>query len=174
MSVFSDWQQFAVHQRRERTGCISAGYEMLLRAAGAQGIDFDAFQDDFDLDKDLAEEAPRVNHFQTVAEAVTAKYPQVTFTHRAFPKDNGSAKLAFIEQQLAARRPVLVSISNVIFGKGGWHIMPVVDADDDNLVLLGMVTKDGAVVLVQLPKAVLVVVHEQCCGGEEVAWLKRC
>jgi hypothetical protein len=147
---------------------------MILRAAGAHGIDLDAFQDDFDLEKDLPEDAPRVNHFDTVAKAVKAKYPRVVFAHKAFPKNDGAAKLAFIESQLAARRPVLVSINNVIFGEGGWHIMPVVDADADNLILLGTVTADGRHVLVNLPKAVLVAVHEQCPGGEEVAWLESC
>lgn len=174
MSAFPDWQQFAVHQRREKTGCIPAGYEMILRAAGALGVDFDSFQDDFDLEKDIPDDAPRVNHFGSVANAVSAKYPEIRFAFRTFPKNDGAGKLAFIEEQLAQRRPVLVSINNVIFSCAGWHIMPVVDIDKDNLVLLAKVTSDGRCVLVQLPKPVLVGVHEQYPGGEEVAWLASC
>jgi hypothetical protein len=52
--------------------------------------------------------------------------------------------------------------------------MPVVDADSDKLILLASVTMEGRCVLVQLPKAVLVAVHEQYPGCEEVAWLERC
>src|SRR5271157_3321022 len=126
MSVFPGWQNFAVRQRRQKTGCIPAGYEMILRAAAAEGIDFERFQDDFDLEKDLPDDAPRVNHFHTVAQAVRARYPHIDFRHRGFEKNDGKGKLTFVEAQLAASRPVLVSISNVIFGETGWHIMPVV------------------------------------------------
>jgi hypothetical protein len=82
MSVFPDWRRFAIPQRRGMTGCIPTGYEMILRAAGAQGIDFDTFQDDFDLEKDLPLTAPRINDFGSVAEAVRKKYPSVVFTYR--------------------------------------------------------------------------------------------
>jgi hypothetical protein len=79
MSVFPDWQKFAVPQRRQVTGCIPTGYEMILRAAGAAGIDLAQFQDDFDLDKDLVPpQAPR-NNFKSVAAAVAARYPAVVF-----------------------------------------------------------------------------------------------
>jgi hypothetical protein len=61
--------------------------------------------------------------------------PQVQFRHRGFAKNDGAGKLAFTEGQVAAARPVLVSISNAIFGERGWHIMPVVDADSDNLTV---------------------------------------
>ena len=50
MSVFPDWEKYAVHQRKPDTGCIPTGYEMLLRAAGIAGIDFQTFQEEFDLD----------------------------------------------------------------------------------------------------------------------------
>jgi len=42
MSVFPDWRRFVIPQQRVMTGCIATGYEMILRAAGAQGIDFDS------------------------------------------------------------------------------------------------------------------------------------
>ena len=96
MSLFPDWQRYAVTQRRGMTGCIPTGYEIILRAAGAQGIDFDSFQDDFDLEKDLPPDAPRVNHFGSVANAVKAKYPSVVFSHRSFAKGEGLQKLAFV------------------------------------------------------------------------------
>ena len=50
MSVFPEWEKYAVPQRRQLSGCIPTGYEMLLRAAEVPDIDFDTFQDEFDLD----------------------------------------------------------------------------------------------------------------------------
>ena len=173
MIAFPDWQRFAVAQRREMTGCIPTGYEMILRASGATGIDFDSFQGDFDLDKDLPPGAARVNHFGSVAAAVRQKYPSVVFAFRSFAKGDGAAKLAFIEEQLANRRPVLVSLALPPPGEGGWHIMPVVDLDDDSLTLLWSMSPEGRATLLKLPKPDLVRVHDLFPGGEEVAYLER-
>jgi hypothetical protein len=50
--------------------------------------------------------------------------------------------------------------------------MPVVDAE--TLTLLASVTADRQFTLVKLPKPMLVAVHDQLPGGEEVAWLESC
>ena len=137
-SIFPNWQEYAIRQRRFETGCIPTGYEMILRAVGAENIDFESFQDDFDLDKEIKPgENPR-NNFESVANAVQHKYPAIRFRRKAFEK--GEEKLAFVENCLAKRQPILVSIANKPFGGEGWHIMPVVDATDDELVLLKLVT----------------------------------
>jgi len=44
MSAFPNWKKFAVVQRRPNSGCIPTGYEMLLRAAKIDNIDYDTFQ----------------------------------------------------------------------------------------------------------------------------------
>jgi hypothetical protein len=156
------------------TGCIPTGYEMMLRAAGAQGVDFESFQNDFDLEKDLPPDAPRVNHFGSVAAAIRSKYPSVVFSHRSFAKGDGSGKLAFVEQQIAARRPVLIALALAPFGHAGWHIAPIVDVEDDRLVLLWSISPDGKATLLKLPKAELVRIHDSFLGGEEVAFLEQC
>jgi hypothetical protein len=161
-------------QRRPETGCIPTGYELMLRAAGAKGIDFDAFQDAFDLDKDLPPGAQRLNHFKSVGDAVTAKYPSVAFVDRHFPKGKGTEKLAFIEAQIAKGRPVLIALALASLGQSGWHIMPVVDADDTRLALLNRVNKDDTLDVRWLLKADLVHIHDAYPGGEEVAYLERC
>jgi hypothetical protein len=146
---------------------------MLLRAAGALGIDFNTFQDDFDLDRSLPPGAPHVNHFGSVADAVSAKYPSVVFAHRSFAKGEGQQKLVHVEEQLAAGRLVLISLALASFGLSGWHIVPVVGVDDDNLVLLWSVTASGKVDLTKLRKAELVRIHDEYPGGDEVAHLDR-
>src|SRR5687767_1025608 len=123
VSAFPDWQKFAIPQRRPATGCIPTGYELILRAAGAAGIDFDSFQDEFDYDKDRHALSirhpirsirtllrPR-NNFETVARAVSRKYPNVRFRVVRFPKGQGDKKLAFVEEHVSRQRPLLISLS---------------------------------------------------------------
>src|SRR4051794_20247525 len=102
MGVFPDWEKFATVQRRPMTGCIPTGYEFLLRACGIQGIDFDSFQDEFDLDyrQPLSPENPSQNHFGPVSRAINAKYPQVKFETITFDPGKGNEKLAFVEERI--------------------------------------------------------------------------
>ena len=70
MGAFPNWQKFAVHQRRQATGCIPTSYEIILRAAGIQGIDFNSFQDDFDIEEEAGlkfKEFASIEQFQVKA-----------------------------------------------------------------------------------------------------------
>ena len=170
MSVFPNWQQFAVHQRRPLSGCIPTGYEFILRASKAEGVDFTTFQDDFDLDINLGRgQATPLNNFGSVAEAVKRRYPWVTFAERSF--STGGEKVAFIESLLSAERPVLISLALRPFGGKGWHIMPVVDATADQYALLEYVESNGSAKTQLIEKSVLVAVHDEFEGGKEVAFL---
>ena len=169
MSVFPDWPKYATHQKRLRTGCIPTAYEMLLRAAGTSGIDFTTFQDDFDLDQHGG--AP-CNNFETVAEAIEKKYPQAKFSTESFAKGEGHKKLARGQEYLAAKKPVIVSLSNVPFGGPGWHIMVVVDESPTDLTLLQYVDKHGRLSTLNLPKALFATIHDNFEGGDQIAFLK--
>ena len=172
-AVFPNWQKHAVHQRRPRSGCIPTGYEMLLRSARVKQVDFDTFQDDFDLDKELGhgQTEPR-NNFVSMAEAVHKKYPHIQFEQRAF--DTGSEKLDFIEQQLKSRQPLLISLAMVANGQlRGWHIMPIVDADATRYRLLEYVDASGKKKTRWIDKKELARLHDQYPGGKDVAYLKR-
>ena len=171
MSVFPDWVRFAVPQKRPKTGCIAAGYEMMLRAAGVPGIDYATFQDDFDLDRDLPPGQPARNTFTTVADTVKARYPNVTFAVRAFDQGRGHEKLRFIEDQVSQRRPLLISLANAPFGGTGWHIMPVVDMDQSSLTLMTIMHPNGTKDLQKPLKSELVRIHDQFGGGNDVAYL---
>jgi hypothetical protein len=169
MSAFPDWKKFAVHQRRDRTGCIPTGYEILLRAADAKGIDFASFQDEFDLDQHGGQ--PK-NNFVSVGDAVKKKYPNVEFTRDSFPKGKGSEKLAKVEELIRNKKPTLVSLA--ISPDGGWHIMPVVDSDADTLILLRHVDKAGTPHTLSVKKSDFVMRHDKWQGGEDVAYLAKC
>ncbi len=142
---------------------------MLLRAAGTPGIDFATFQDDFDLDQNGG--APR-NNFDSVAQEVRKKYPAVSFTNEPFPKGGGEKKLARVEEFLAARRPVIVSLANAPFGGSGWHIMVVVDATATELTLLEYVDQQGIAHTKVISKADFAAIHDNYAGGDEIAYLQ--
>jgi len=174
MSVFPDWQKFAVPQKRPGSGCIPTGYEIILRAAGAKGIDWSTFQDEFDLDREQRDWEPSRNNFKTVASAVAARYPHVSFQVVEFATGRGHEKLQFIEQHVSRREPLLISLALSPFGQGGWHIMPVVDMDESGLVLLHSMQPGGQIRIMKLPKAELVRIHDEFDGGNDVAYLEKC
>jgi hypothetical protein len=173
MTVFPNWQQYAVQQRRPLTGCIPTGYEIILRATGATDINYEAFQDQFDLDRDLALNVPMRNNFQSVADAVRDVYPQIDFRRREFLQENGHKKLEFIEQQISQLRPILVSLFMGMYqGRIAFHIMPVVDADDGHLFLLYGCQPPHCSIL-KIYKQELVRRHNTVPGGNDVAFLAR-
>ncbi|MEX1028168.1 MAG: hypothetical protein WD049_09215 [Candidatus Paceibacterota bacterium] len=172
MSAFPNWQDHAVHQRRQQTGCIPTGYEMILRAAGAEGVDLDSFQDDFDLDINLGRgQVEPKNHFGSVASEVHRKYPWVEFDWKQF--GTGHDKVAFIDEHLAKKQPVLISLALSSFGGRGWHIMPVVDATDAQYLLLEYVGSDGRVRTRWIDKLEVARIHDEYDGGCEVAFLSK-
>jgi hypothetical protein len=172
MRELPEWRHFAVQQRRPASGCIPTGYEMLVRADGLSNVDLNSFQDDFDLDKDLGPgDLPR-NNFESVASAVQAKYPHVRFRAVHFPRGRGNEKLALIESYFASNRAILVSLALHGAGLGwGFHIMPVVGDDEDELLLLKSVGPDGTRNGLYLPKSDLVRIHDNYPGGDDVAFL---
>lgn len=170
MSAFPNWQNYAVHQRRRSTGCIPTCYEIMLRAANVQGIDFGTFQDDFDLDR---HGGPPQNHFNSVAEAVQKRYPHVEFSCETFQKGEGKNKLDRVEEFISQKMPVLVSITNEPNGGRGWHIMAVVDATDSELVLLDHVDQHGQAHTRTLSKGDFVKYHDNFKGGDEIAYLNK-
>jgi hypothetical protein len=170
MSVFPDWQSFAVHQRRSESGCIPTGYEMILRAAGAQSIDFASFQDDFDHDIHLGNgQTEARNNFGSVAASIRERYPWVVFEQQPF--ETGAEKIAFIDSKVAEKTPVLISLAMQPFGQPGWHIMPIVDATDTEYLVLEFVESDGTPRTHWIKKATIAAVHDQFPGGKEVAFL---
>ena len=171
MSLFPDWETFAVVQRRPETGCIPTGYEMILRATDVTGIDFDTFQDDFDIDKDLKAGQLHRNNFESVANLIHQKYPHVNFKIRKFSPGCGDDKLKFIEEQISKRHPVLISLFVGMQADNRlYHIMPVVDANETRLMLLKVVLQDGKSKICLLPKSELIRIHNENPGGDDVAY----
>jgi len=171
MTAFPDWKKYIVPQRRIQTGCIPTGYEILTRAAGIENIDLSLFQDDFDLDKDKdfnAGDRPE-NNFISVASAVRDKYPDLIFECVTF--ETGAEKVSFIDERIRLHQPVLISLSMAPLNGVGWHIMPVVDADDETFTLLMVMDHDGKLNLMKIYKQLIVEIHDRFDGGKDVAFL---
>lgn len=167
MSAFPNWRKYIVGQKRMKTGCIPTGYEILLRAANTQGIDWTTFQDEFDLDKNGGK---LLNNFMSVADAVKDRYPSIHFKREVFPQGDGCKKLARIEEFIQQQRPVLVSLAQT--PKGGWHIMLVVDSDFDSLTLVHHMDRDTHQIYIQkISKKEFVFKHDTYPGGDDIAYL---
>jgi hypothetical protein len=161
MSVFPDWQKYAVHQRNPETGCIPTSYEMVLRARGVGGIDYGTFQEDFDFGV--------ASHFGPVAEAIRQKYAYVDFRWVEFK--TGDEKLAFIENRLSRKEITIVSLAKSPNGRDGWHIMPIVDADATHLYLFNYMAADGTIDVRPIAKTEFTRRHDEWDGGKELAFL---
>lgn len=171
MTAFTDWQRFAVPQKHESTGCIPWTYEIMLRAADTEGIDWTTFQEDFDLNRQAGSS---VANFQNVADAVRNRYPHAVIEAKGFA--TGAEKLAFVESRIQRQEPTVVSLAweGVTNGaQRGWHMMPVVDADEHNLLLLCSVSTAGQATVIRLPRAEFVRIHDQYDGGKDVAYVRQ-
>ena len=173
MSLFPNWQDFAVHQRQAQTGCIPTGYEMLLKAAGVTYVDYSSFQEDFDLDigKTLGIDK-FVNNFDSVSQVIQDSYSDIQFTREIFAKGEGKNKLAKIEALLRNSQFILISLAMSPFGDTGWHIMLVVDADKELLQLLYIVDAAGVSDVRPIKKVEFVQIHEDFDGGNDIAYLE--
>jgi hypothetical protein len=174
MAMFEDWQKYVVTQKHPNSGCIPTGYEFLIKAAGVTGVNFDTFQEEFDLDKDRKEGEPFRNNFYSVKELITQKYPYIQIAIKPFPMGEGAAKLIALEGILSQERSVLVSLFLLpIYNINGYHIMPVVGTTDSSLILLDYTSPNGELRLMELGKRKLVEIHDNFPGGDEIAYLNE-
>lgn len=114
---------------------------------------------------------PARNNFDSVAQAIQKKYPTLIFHHEGFAPSEGAKKLNRVEQLLAQKKPVIVSIANAPSGGKGWHIMPIVDATSDELILLEYVDVNGNKRTKNLKKEEFVRIHDNYAGGDDIAFL---
>lgn len=98
-------------------------YEFLLRAAGVRGVNFDRFQEKFDL-------GDTANNFRSVGQAAVKTF------------DRGEDELRFLRESLDRGRPTLASLR--MAPTGGWHIIPARGHTESELFLLYIVATDGS------------------------------
>jgi len=136
-----------VVQRNKKTGCIPSSIEWMLRYLKIEGIDFDGFQEKFDLEIAIQryyENRPdKKNTGGDVCGEVKKVYPQTSFKCDK-PFKNGEEKLSFIKELIKKGIPVTVSLyrdeKKVSDTKIEvyCHIMPVVKIGDNTITVLDL------------------------------------
>lgn len=159
MVELANWEKLVVLQRHD-TGCVPTGYEWLLRYLNVKGVNFDTFQEDFDLQ--LCHEG--MNNFQDVAAKVNATYPNVKINLKSFT--TGKEKVEFVGRLINDGTPSLLSIAYSTLG--GWHIVPVVSIDDTTIKVIwtGNQTRVFA-------ESDIVNRHDNWAGGKDIAWIEK-
>ena len=170
--VFPNWREHVVRQRDVKNGCIPTGYEILIRAAGrANEVEIDSFQEDFDFGADA--------NFKNISQAVTIRYPHVTFVHRSF--DTGAEKLAILEDRFQNRRPTLIALPKAVQRlntlRDGLvevahccHIVPIVKADAQTITVFWGMAHDERE-LRKYSKDELLHFHDDHRSGIDIAYL---
>jgi len=95
MSTLANWNRFTVTQRHE-TGCISTGYEWLIRYLNIQGVNLSNFQESFDLGQ--------ANNFTNIAAKIEQTYPFIKIQVETFAK--GADKVERIKQLITEQNPL--------------------------------------------------------------------
>ena len=127
MIILPDFHNTFVLQRDPKTGCIPTGIEWILRYLKIEGINFDDFQEKYDLKEE--------NSFGNIPQFVMKDYPQISFVSKSFLK--GKEKIDFIRNAIEKGIPVLISIT--LRAIGGWHIVPAVEIDEEKMIVLWMI-----------------------------------
>jgi len=134
MAALQGYSEILVVQRLIKTGCIPAGIEWMLRYLKTPGVNFDGFQERHDLEAQKVEK----NSFYSVRTHVECEIPNIEFSDNPF--SSGREKIEFIKGLIEKSRPCLISL---LKDDGSCcHIVPVVEIDDENMIVLRMDDKE--------------------------------
>ena len=167
MQRILDWRNSAVIQKR-RTGCIPTGYEFLLRMANISGINYNSFQDEFDLNMKNMN-----GNFNSVATAIKNVYPSINIKINTYNKGAGQEKLNKILEIFNLNQPVLASVNqHELTGGDDCHIMPVIGIWNDSLLLLESYSPNSMAILFDFPFTKFIEIHQRYPGGDDIAYLQ--
>lgn len=163
MPELLNWNKALVVQRDPILGCIPTGYEWMLRVCDFPEINFDRFQDEFNIQATGIAD----NNFHTIAQAVQNRYPVVRIAHRDF--QNGIEKVEFVKHLVGNGIPCLLSLT--LNPNGGWHIMPIIYIDNGVVRTIRSVEANGQVYLCEYTLEDIINRHTNWPGGKDLAWL---
>jgi len=128
--ALKDYADICVVQSDLERGCIPAGIEWILRYLKIPGVNFKGFQERHNLEL----QGTGRNNFYTVRTHVEHEVPDIRFIDRPFA--SGQDKIEFVKGLIEKSTPCLISIPNPLTGR--YHIVPVVEIDDENMIVLWM------------------------------------
>jgi len=158
MTQLLDWSKTRVQQRHE-SGCIPTGYEWLIRYLKIQGVNLETFQEDFDLVQN--------NSFNSVSAKIRSVYPSINIKVESFT--TGIDKVNRIKSLLEEQKPCLISLA---LGNGqGWHIMPVVNIDENSIQLIHNADSGGQYTW-NFSIEQIIWRHDYLQGGHDISWIE--
>jgi hypothetical protein len=174
--LFSKRKENVVDQRRPKTGIIPSGYESLLRTAGIENINYETFQDDFDLDKKRLPFLPKKNNFTSVGNVITKRYPHIRLKRIVFPRGEGKNKIKLLEKIIDKGRYALLSLNMFpLTGQRQCDICLAVDKDENSIIFQSSVLWNEAIRKVSYSFSVrkdkLVQIHDLYNGGNEIVFI---
>ena len=152
--------------QKYENGCIPAGIEWILRYSKVSNIEFEGFQDEFNLEnKKIA-----LNNFKNVSKAVQEKYPQLKFEISDFDVSEAVKKIEKVKEVVEKNVPPLFSITR-FYGKFECHVMPVIGFDDQFLYLLDFSDACGNSLISRVDQKFLIKLHQVWEEGHDLMWL---
>ena len=147
-----------VVQRHKTTGDLPAAMEWMARFMEVADVDFDSFQEEFDLER----RGMGANGLQTVPVFISRKYPQIRTSPEGF--SDAAAKLERIEEMLANQEPCLLPILTEL----GTLFAPVVEVTDDAIHVLRLAEEDGEQRVQAIARDELQSMHEASLAGRDL------
>jgi len=176
MTELPHWQKALVCQRRPKTGCVTTGFEYLIRYANIcnpsfiqdNNVDLEHFQDQFDFDYNKKNNEPMENNFTRIADAVKSEL-NIDIEHKKF--DSGHDKVKCLEQFMGQGVPCIMSFQY----QWGKHIVPVIAVDDKCVKVILYVQEDQQPKIICHSRESIEKQHDKLNAQDlcnEIAWLK--
>jgi len=164
MIELSHWKDLVVPQKNKVTGCIPASYEWMIKYVGTNGIDFETFQEKFDLKER--------NSFKNVAAEINEAYPSINIKIKDDFK-RGQEKIEFVRRLLSRDIPCLISIKKTVEEdlQGNYHILRVVSINDQKLSVIW--DADDSNMVKEFTLDDVISRHNNFEGGKDVAWIQK-
>ena len=164
MVEIQNYKKIIVEQT-EKLGCVSTGYEWLVRFSKINDVNLDNFKKEFNLQ----ERGRGINNFIAIKEAIIKKYPQIKIEIKYFKQkhEGGLEKLEFMKNLIREGVPCLVSISTP---PCNWHIQPVVYFDDTRK-LIGLYRYGSKFETEEKSYEHIINIHDNGFGGNDISWL---
>ena len=165
MTELTKWKDALVLQKDHRLGAIAAGFEWMIRFNKIKDVNFETFQDDFNLQVN----GEGKNDLLFTAEAVKKIYPHISIKCQSF--STGKEKVAFIKELVSKNVPSMLSLtlsskSNVS------HEMPVTFYDENYVRLVWRVGDTKNPDMLRIAYDDILIRHRDWAGGKEIAWLE--
>ena len=164
MSELTEWQKALVVQKDRKLGAIPAGFEWMIKLNGIEGVDFETFQDSFNLQS----KGDVQNTFGSVAEAVEGDYSHIKIKHKDFY--NCREKLDLIKDLIDRNVPCMMKFA--ISSKNNTaHEMPVVIYDENYMRFVWQVVDAKKPDMLRVAYNDIIDRHYEWEEAREVAWL---